>query len=82
DSLQPSWDETFEYDLSLEEARMKTVDVTVKNNRSLFSTDKVFMGQALISLGNLNLDDENIVEQWYVLEPEGALALRLKGLDA
>ncbi|CAF3696841.1 unnamed protein product, partial [Didymodactylos carnosus] len=82
DSLQPVWDEAFEYDLTLEEARMKTVDLTVKNDRSLFSTEKVFMGQALITLGNLNLDDENLIDQWYTLEPEGALALRLKGLDA
>jgi len=82
DTLAPVFDETFEYDITYEEAKLKTLDLTVKNNRSLFSTEKVFMGQALITLANYNLDDGNLIDNWVTLEPEGALALRLKALDA
>lgn len=82
DSLAPVFDETFEYDMTYEEAKLKTLDVTVKNDRSLFSTEKVFMGQALVPLANYNLDDGSLVDDWFTLEPEGALALRLKALDA
>jgi intermediate filament protein if len=82
DTLAPVFDETFEYDMTYEEAKLKTIDLTVKNDRSLFSTEKVFMGQALITLANYNLDDGNLIDHWFTLEPEGALALRLKALDA
>lgn len=82
DTLAPVFDETFEYDLTYEEAKLKTLDIAVKNDRSLFSTEKVFMGQALIPLANYNIDDGNLVDDWFVLEAEGALALRLKALDA
>lgn len=82
DTLAPVFDETFEYDMTHEEAKLKTLDLTVKNDRSLFSTEKVFMGQALITLGSYNLDDGNLIDDWFTLEPEGALALRLKALDA
>ncbi len=82
DTLAPVFDETFEYDMTYEEAKLKTIDLTVKNDRSLFSTEKVFMGQALITLANYNLEEGNLIDHWFVLEPEGALALRLKALDA
>ncbi|CAF4576719.1 unnamed protein product [Rotaria sp. Silwood1] len=82
DTLAPVFDETFEYDITYEEAKLKTLDVVVKNDRSLFSTEKVFMGQALITLANYNIDDGNLIDDWFTLEPEGALALRLKALDA
>ncbi|UJR26173.1 hypothetical protein I4U23_007517 [Adineta vaga] len=82
DTLAPVFDETFEYDMTYEEAKLKTLDLTVKNDRSLFSTEKVFMGQALVTLANYNLDDGNLIDDWFTLEPEGALALRLKALDA
>ena len=82
DTLAPVFDETLEFDMALEEAKLKTIDLTVKNDRSLFSTEKVFMGQALITLANYNLDDGNLIDDWFTLEPESALALRLKALDA
>jgi hypothetical protein len=82
DTLAPVFDETFEFDMTYEEVKLKTLDLTVKNDRSLFSTEKVFMGQALIAMANHNLDDGNSVDEWFTLEPEGALALRLKALDA
>lgn len=82
DTLAPVFDETFEYDMTLEEAKLKTIDLTVKNDRSLFSTEKVFMGQVLITLSSYPLDDGNLIDDWFTLEPEGALALRLKALDA
>lgn len=82
DTLAPVFDETLEFDMALEEAKLKTIDLTVKNDRSLFSTEKVFMGQALVTLANYNLDDGNLIDDWFTLEPESALALRLKALDA
>ncbi|CAF4739948.1 unnamed protein product, partial [Rotaria socialis] len=82
DTLAPVFDETFEYDITYEEAKLKTLDIAVKNDRSLFSTEKVYMGQALVPLANYNIDDANLSDDWFTLEAEGALALRLKALDA
>ena len=82
DTLAPIFDETFEYDIAYEEAKLKTLDLAVKNDRSLFSTEKVFMGQILITLANYNLDDGNLIDDWFTLQSADALALRLKALDA
>jgi len=82
DTLAPVFDETFEYDMTYDEAKLKTLDLTVKNDRSLFSTEKVFMGQTLVTLANYNLDDANLTEDWFTLEAEGALASRLKAIEA
>jgi hypothetical protein len=82
DTLAPVFDETFEYDIPYEETKLKTLDLTVKNDRSLFSTEKVFMGQTLVTLASYNLDDGNLIDDWFTLEPEGALASRIKALEA
>jgi len=40
------------------------------------------MGQSLITLSSYNLDDGNLIDDWFTLEPEGALASRIKALEA
>lgn len=68
DSLEPKWDEQFEYtNMSLDEAKTKKIDATVKNDRFIFSLEKTFMGQALIPL-NLVKDIDNGHTSWYKLK--------------
>ena len=50
DSLEPKWDERFEFEMELSEACAKTIDLVVKNDRPLFSRETTFMGQCLVSL--------------------------------
>jgi len=80
DTLTPSWDETFEFDLHLPEAKTKTIDLMVKNEKSLFSREKTFMGQCLISLSDI-ADIENGVTSWYKLEHQNAFDQIIKKIE-
>lgn len=66
DSLSPVWDEPFEYDGTLAEARSKTIDIVVKNEKSLFSREKTFMGECMIPLETM-FDLEFGSVDWYKL---------------
>lgn len=81
DSLHPVWDETFEYDVaSLAEARTKTLDLVVKNDKSLFSREKTFMGECLISLEAMfDLELGNV--DWYKLQDQSLFESVLKKLQ-
>lgn len=81
DSLQPMWDETFEFDVpSLADARTKILDVVVKNEKSLFSREKTFMGECLISLeGMFDLELGNV--GWYKLQDQSVFESVIKKIQ-
>lgn len=81
DTLQPMWEETFEYDVaSLSDARTKTLDVVVKNDKSLFSREKTFMGECLISLEAMfDLEFGNV--DWYKLQDHGVFESIIKKIQ-
>jgi hypothetical protein len=66
DSIFPQWDEEFEFDLSLAEAQSKSIDLLVKNTKSMFSREKSFMGQCVIQLNSIEL--ENGITEWFQLQ--------------
>lgn len=80
DSVTPQWDESFEFDLSLVEAKTKTIDVVVKNDKPLFSREKTFMGQCLISLESLG-NIENGLTEWYKLQDQSIFEGLVKKLQ-
>lgn len=80
DSLTPVWEEAFEFDMTLAEARMKTVDVVVKNDKSLFSREKTFMGECLISLESMfDLEFGNV--DWYKLQDQSIFESIIKKIQ-
>jgi hypothetical protein len=80
DSLTPVWDEQFEFDVSMSEARTKTIDLVVKNDKSLFSREKTFMGECLISLEAL-FDMEIAHTEWYKLQDHSVLDSLIKKIQ-
>ncbi len=67
DSLEPKWDEQFEFEMSLADARTKFLDLVIKNYHSLFSRETSFMGQCLVAISSI----ENIElghTDWYKLQ--------------
>lgn len=80
DSLAPQWDEQFEFDLLLADAKTKTIDIMVKNDKSLFSREKTFMGQCLIPIEDI-FEIENGYTTWYKLLDKSVFEPTIKKIE-
>ncbi|XP_061548739.1 extended synaptotagmin-3 [Phycodurus eques] len=68
-TVNPVFDEKFEFDVSLEEALTRTLDVAVKNNKMFHMRERKDIGTVLISLAELDLVKG--VKDWYKLSLQG-----------
>lgn len=71
DSVNPIFDETYEYTLPVDEIRGRQLWASVKNEVKLFSLSKTEMGQILVDLRGLDLN--RAVTEWFDLCPEASL---------
>lgn len=80
ESINPTWNESFEFaDMSLSDVRSKSIDLLVKNSKSLFSRDKSFLGQCVIQLNSIdNLEQGHTA--WYQLQDQTFCSGLLKKL--
>uniref|UniRef100_A0A3Q3NIK6 Extended synaptotagmin-3 n=1 Tax=Labrus bergylta TaxID=56723 RepID=A0A3Q3NIK6_9LABR len=62
-TINPIFNDKFEFDVSLEEAKTRKLDVSVKNNKMLFSRERKDIGMVLIDLAQMNLVNGDT--QWY-----------------
>ncbi|XP_043929616.1 extended synaptotagmin-3-like [Protopterus annectens] len=69
-TLNPQFDEKFEFHISLEEAKKRKLDIAVKNNKSFTSSERKDLGKVLIDLSTDNLT--NGFTQWYELTLDGS----------
>ncbi|XP_075403974.1 extended synaptotagmin-3 [Tenrec ecaudatus] len=68
-TLEPLFDETFEFFVPMEEVQKRSLDVAVKNSRPLGSHRRKELGKVLIDLSK-----EDLIRgfsQWYALTPDG-----------
>ena len=79
DSVAPQWDEQFDFELSLEESKTKSIDVLIKNTKSRFSRDKSFMGQCVVQIGSIDSLETGYTE-WFQLHNQTFCAGMLKKL--
>ncbi|XP_060909813.1 extended synaptotagmin-3 [Labrus mixtus] len=68
-TINPVFNDKFEFDVSLEEAKTRKLDVSVKNNKMLFSRERKDIGMVLIDLEQMNLVNGDT--QWYELTLPG-----------
>ncbi|KAG7471889.1 hypothetical protein MATL_G00102840 [Megalops atlanticus] len=68
--LNPEFNERFDFDLSLEEARHRRLDLSVKNSVSFMSRERELIGKVQIDLAQLDLSSG--VTQWYNLTEEAS----------
>ncbi|XP_053499234.1 extended synaptotagmin-1 [Ictalurus furcatus] len=66
--LNPEFNERFDFNLSLEEATQRRLDLSVKNNGSFMSREKETIGRLQLDLNQIDLRAE--VAQWYDLTDE------------
>ncbi|GAA6095640.1 extended synaptotagmin-1, partial [Tachysurus ichikawai] len=64
--LNPEFNERFEFDLSVEDARQRVLSVCVKHSSSFMSRDKDIIGQAEIDLAQI--DFLSSVTEWFDLK--------------
>ncbi|XP_039074126.1 extended synaptotagmin-3 [Hyaena hyaena] len=68
-TLEPLFDETFEFFVPMEEVKKRSLDVAVKNRRPLGSHRRKELGKVMIDLSK-----EDLIKgfsQWYELTPDG-----------
>ncbi|XP_069368906.1 extended synaptotagmin-2-A isoform X10 [Paralichthys olivaceus] len=69
-TLNPVYDQTFEFSVSMVELHKRTLDVAVKNGGSILSKHKGLLGKVLVDLGG-----EDVArgwKQWYSLSEDGS----------
>ncbi|XP_074653723.1 extended synaptotagmin-2-like isoform X6 [Tubulanus polymorphus] len=67
-TLNPVFDETFEFPVNETDLKSCQLDIAVKNSVSVFSMARHEMGQILINLGTTDLT--KALTEWFDLEPE------------
>ncbi|XP_066889803.1 extended synaptotagmin-3 isoform X4 [Kogia breviceps] len=68
-TLDPLFDETFEFFVPLDEVKKRSLDIAVKNSRPLGSHRRKELGKVLIDLSKEDLNKG--FSQWYELTPDG-----------
>ncbi|KAL4229104.1 Extended synaptotagmin-3 [Mactra antiquata] len=66
-NLNPVFDETFEYEVTPQELAKSTLDITVKNDTSLFSSSQKELGVVQIDMSKM--DTSRTSTEWYDLQP-------------
>ncbi|XP_028992074.1 extended synaptotagmin-3 [Betta splendens] len=68
-TVNPSFDDKFEFDVSLEEAQTRKLDVAVKNNKMFHRRERKDIGMVLLDLSQMNLTVG--VTEWFELTLSG-----------
>ncbi|XP_038585615.1 extended synaptotagmin-2 isoform X3 [Micropterus salmoides] len=68
-TLNPVYDQTFEFSVSMVELHRRTLDVAVKNGGSILSKHKGFLGKVLVDLSGDDISKG--WTQWYDLSEDG-----------
>lgn len=68
-TVDPQYDEKFEFSVSLEDIPKRKLDLAVKNNRSFRSHERKELGKVLIDIPKDNLTPG--ITQWYKLTDDG-----------
>ncbi|XP_063730053.1 extended synaptotagmin-2 isoform X2 [Eleginops maclovinus] len=77
-TLNPVYDQTFEFSVSMVELHRRTLDVAVKNGGSILSKHKGFLGKVLVDLSGEDISKG--WTQWYDLSEDGASSQSLRSL--
>ncbi|XP_045210461.2 extended synaptotagmin-2-like isoform X2 [Mercenaria mercenaria] len=67
-NLNPVFDETFEYSVTPQELPERSLEITVKNETSMFSSSQKELGMVLIELNKMDISKAST--EWYDLCPE------------
>ncbi|XP_005166502.1 extended synaptotagmin-2 isoform X3 [Danio rerio] len=72
-TLNPIYDQSFEFSVSMVELHRRTLDIAVKNGGGLLSKNKLLLGKTLVDLGSEDISKG--WTHWYHLTEDGAKKL-------
>ncbi|XP_008394956.1 extended synaptotagmin-2 isoform X3 [Poecilia reticulata] len=75
-TLNPVYDQTFEFNVSTVELHRRTLDVAVKNGRSILSKHKGLLGKVLVDLSGDDISKG--FTRWYNLTEDGSSSQELR----
>ncbi|XP_035516831.1 extended synaptotagmin-2-A isoform X2 [Morone saxatilis] len=78
-TLNPVYDQTFEFSVSMVELHRRTLDVTVKNRGSILSKHKGLLGKVLVDLSGEDISKG--WTQWYDLSEDGFSSQGLRNIQ-
>jgi len=70
DTLNPVFDETFDWQVSKAELTNRTLDITVKNNVGVFSKNRAFIGLLQLKLSDFDDLSQSITEWFDLCDPD------------
>lgn len=70
-TLNPDFNERFEWDLSLEEASRRRLEATVKSTLSFVTREKEALGKLQLDLAQVDLSEG--APRWYELQDERSI---------
>ncbi|KAM8822502.1 extended synaptotagmin-2 isoform 4-T4 [Spinachia spinachia] len=77
-TLNPVYDQTFEFSVSMVELHRRTLDVAVKNGGSILSKHKGLLGKVLVDLSGDNISQG--CTQWYDLSDDGPSSQSIRSI--
>ncbi|XP_029313480.1 extended synaptotagmin-2-A isoform X2 [Cottoperca gobio] len=78
-TLNPVYDQTFEFSVSMVELHRRTLDVAVKNGGSILSKHKGFLGKVLVDLSGDDISKG--WTQWYDLSDDGVSSQGIRNIQ-
>ncbi|XP_039899732.1 extended synaptotagmin-2 isoform X1 [Simochromis diagramma] len=78
-TLNPVYDQTFEFSVSIVELHRRTLDVAVKNGGSILSKHKGLLGKVLVDLSGDDIAKG--ITQWYYLSEDGLSSQATKSIQ-
>ncbi|XP_037311485.2 extended synaptotagmin-2 isoform X2 [Pungitius pungitius] len=77
-TLNPVYDQTFEFSVSMVELHRRTLDVAVKNGGSILSKHKGLLGKVLVDLSGDDIAQGST--QWYELSEDGPSSRSIRSI--
>ncbi|XP_068566036.1 extended synaptotagmin-2 isoform X1 [Cebidichthys violaceus] len=78
-TLNPVYDQTFEFSVSMVELHRRTLDVAVKNGGSILSKHKGLLGKVLVDLSGDDISKG--CTQWYDLSEDGVSSQSIRSIQ-
>ncbi|XP_037613034.1 extended synaptotagmin-2-A isoform X2 [Sebastes umbrosus] len=78
-TLNPVYDQTFEFSVSMVELHRRTLDVAVKNGGSILSKHKGLLGKVLVDLSGEDISKG--LTQWYDLSEDGVSSQGIRSIQ-
>jgi Ca2+-dependent lipid-binding protein len=69
DTLNPTYEDTFQWKIEYDEFKKRQLEVCIKNNKPMFSNEKIYIGQLTIDLSRIDVNTP--ISGWFGIRESG-----------